>query len=237
MTSTKQTMEKRSVDDEIGCGVKRNRFKKLLTIYNMTSTEQTMKKRSVDDEISCGVGINRFKKLPTIYNMTSTEQTMKKRNDDVDDEISNGGENGVKGLPSIYEMSLTKQTMKKRNDNADAGANLLDSLVPDINVPSMKPKQTTKKRNDNVDAGANLLDSLVPDIDVPIMKPKKSAWFKSWIQNAKCKMHEASETIKKRSMEIANWILNKKIVKSHLPAKVKELIEMVMETKYSKKKQ
>ena len=96
-------------------------------------------------------------------------------------------------------------------------------------------KQTMKKRYDDVDGGANLLDSLVPDINVPFMKPSKGALFKNWIQNAKCKMHEASETIKKRSMEIANWILNKRIVKSHLPAKIKDLIKMVMGTKYSEK--
>ena len=126
-----------------------------------------------------------------------------KRNDDVDDEINHSGKNRVKGLLSIYKMSSTKQTMEKRNDD--------------------------------VDTSANLLDSLVPDIDVPIMTPSKGAWFKNWIQNAKCKMHEASETIKQRSMEIANWILNKRIVKSHLPAKIKELIKMVMETKYSDK--
>ena len=54
-------------------------------------------------------------------------------------------------------------------------------------------KQTMEKRNDGVDAGANLLDSLVPDIDVPTTKPNIGAWFKNWIQNAKCKMHEASE--------------------------------------------
>ena len=96
-------------------------------------------------------------------------------------------------------------------------------------------KQTMKKRNNDVDVGANLLDSLVPDINVPIMKPSRGAWFKNWIQNAKCKMHEASETIKKRSMEIANWILNKRIVKSHSPAKIKDLIKMVMGTEYSEK--
>ena len=135
--------------------------------------------------------------------MSSTKQTMEKRNDDVVDEISHGGKNRVKGLPSIYKKSSTKQTIKKRNDD--------------------------------VVAGANLLDSLVPDIDVPIMKPSEGAWFENWIQNAKWKMHEASETIKQRSMEIANWILNKRIVKSHLPAKIKELIKTVMETEYSDK--
>ena len=51
--------------------------------------------------------------------------------------------------------------------------------------------------------------------------------------NAKCVKHQ--KTTKHRSMEIANWILNKRIVKSHLPSKIKELIKMVMKTKYSDK--
>ena len=48
-------------------------------------------------------------------------------------------------------------------------------------------------------------------------------------------MHDASETIKQRSMEIVKWILNKRIVEAHLPAKIKDLIKMVMGTKYSEK--
>ena len=74
MTSTEQIMEKRDddVDDGISCGVERNRFRKLPTIYKMTSTKQIMEKRDddVDDEISCGVERNRFRKLPTIYKMS-----------------------------------------------------------------------------------------------------------------------------------------------------------------------
>ena len=111
--------------------------------------------------------------------------------------------NRFKELPIIYKMTSNEQTMKKSNDDVVTGVNLLDSLVPDINVP--------------------------------IMKPNKGAWFKNWIQNAKCKMRGASETIKRRSTEIANWISNKRIVNSHLPAKIKDLIIMVMETKYSEK--
>ena len=84
---------------------------------------------------------NRVKGLPSIYKMSSTKQTMEKRNDDVDDEISHGGKNRVKGLLSIYKMSSTKQTMEKRNGDVDASANLLDSLVPDIDVPIMKPSK------------------------------------------------------------------------------------------------
>ena len=95
-------------------------------------------------------------------------------------------------------------------------------------------KQTMKKHNHDVDVVSNLLDSLVPDINVPIMKPSKPNRFnfKKWIDNAKTKL---SENIKRKSSQIANWILNTRIVKSHLPANVKKLIEMVMGTKYSDK--
>ena len=95
-------------------------------------------------------------------------------------------------------------------------------------------KQTMKKRNDGVEASANLLYSMVPDINVPIMKPSKPNRFnfEKWIDNAKTKI---SENVKRRSSQIANWILNTTIVKSHLPAKIKELIKVIMETKYSDK--
>ena len=93
-------------------------------------------------------------------------------------------------------------------------------------------KLMMKKHYDDAVAGANLLDSLVPDIKVPIMKPSKGVWLKNWIKNAKCKMREASETIKRKSMQIAHWILNTKIMKSALPEKTKEMITLVMGSKY-----
>ena len=34
--------------------------------------------------------------------------------------------------------------MKKRNDDVEASANLLDSMVPDINVPTMKPSKPNR---------------------------------------------------------------------------------------------
>ena len=196
----------------------------------MTSIKRTMKKSNDDsDDDMINGGRNRFKGLPIIYKMASNEQTMVKRKDDSDDDMINGGKNRFKELPSIYKMTSIKQTMKKSN----GGKNRFKEL-PSIYKMSSN-KQTMKKRDDDVDVSANLLDSLVPDINVPIMKPSRGAWFKNWIQNAKCKMHEASETIKKRSMEISNWILNKRIVKSHLPAKIKDLIKMVMGTEYFEK--
>ena len=91
-----------------------------------------------------------------------------------------------------------------------------------------------KKHNDDVEASANLLDSMVPDINVPIMKPSKPNRFnfKKWIDNAKTKI---SENVRRKSSQIANWIFYTTIVKSHLPAKIEELIKMVMETEYSDK--
>ena len=90
-------------------------------------------------------------------------------------------------------------------------------------------------QNNGLDAGANLLDSLVPDIKVPIMEPSKGVWFKNWIKNAKCKMREASENIKRKNMQIAHWILNTKIMKSALPDKTKDMITLVMRSKYLNK--
>ena len=80
----------------------------------------------------------------------------------------------------------------------------------------------------------NLLDTNVPEINVPIMelserKPNKTNRFNSrkWFQNA----------VKQTSLQIAHWILNtgKKIIKKlPLPAKIKDLVELVMKSKYYK---
>ena len=50
MASTEKIMEKLDddVDGEISCGVERNTFKELHTIYKMTSTEQIIEKRDND---------------------------------------------------------------------------------------------------------------------------------------------------------------------------------------------
>ena len=120
-----------------------------------------------------------------LYKMESNKQRVGKKC--VDEICDSKKINIFKGLPLIYEMDSTKLMVKTHYDDGDAGGNLLDSLVPDINVP--------------------------------IMKPSKGAWLKNWIKNAKCKMREASETIKRRSMQIAHWILNTKIMKSALPEK------------------
>ena len=91
-----------------------------------------------------------------------------------------------------------------------------------------KKQMTTKK------TWKNLLDTNVPEINVPIMelserKPSKTNRFNSrkWFQNA----------VKQTSLQIADWILNtgKKIIKKlPLPAKIKDLVELVMKSKYYK---
>ena len=77
-----------------------------------------------------------------------------------------------------------------------------------------------------------ILDSIVPDIDVPVLKPKKYSKFSinKWIDNAKIKI---SENVQKNSLKIADWILNTKIKKLKVPPKTKELMELVMKSKYS----
>ena len=76
--------------------------------------------------------------------MSLTKQKMEERNDDVDVKIIYGEKNRFKELPTIYEMSLTKQTMKKPNDDVEISVNLLNSMVPDMNVPIMKPSKPNR---------------------------------------------------------------------------------------------
>ena len=90
-------------------------------------------------------------------------------------------------------------------------------------------KQTVVKQTNT-----HLLDTIVPDINVPIMetnkrKPSKTNRFNSrkWFQNA----------VKQTSLQIADWILNteiKELKKLPLPTKIKDLMELVMKSKYYK---
>ena len=79
-----------------------------------------------------------------------------------------------------------------------------------------------------------ILDSIVPDIDFPILKPKKISKFSinRWIDNAKMKI---SENIQNKNLQIADWILNTEIKKLKIPRKTKELVKLVMKSKYSDK--
>ena len=105
-----------------------------------------------------------------------------------------------------------------------------DTNVPEINVPIMELEEKNIQKN----TYKNLLDTNVPEINVPIMelserKPSKTNRFNSrkWFQNA----------VKQTSLQIAHWILNtgKKIIKKlPLPAKIKDLVELVMKSKYYK---
>ena len=82
------------------------------------------------------------------------------------------------------------------------------------------------------EVGHFILDSVVPEINVPIMKPsrKKPFKIKQWINNAITKI---SNQIKQKSMQIAEWILNAKIGKYQVPAKIKDLVKLVIKSKYS----
>ena len=106
-------------------------------------------------------------------------------------------ENKVKGLFTIYNMDSNKQMASKQTYT-----NLLDTNVPEINVPIMELSER---------------------------KPNKTNRFNSreWFQNA----------VRRTSLQIADWILNtgKKIIKKlPLPAKIKDLVELVMKSKYYK---
>ena len=84
------------------------------------------------------------------------------------------------------------------------------------------------------EVGEFILDSIVPEINVTNMKLSRRKRFnmKKWIENAKTK---SSENVKRKSSQIANWILNTKIKKSELPAKIKAMMKLVLNSKYSDK--
>ena len=94
----------------------------------------------------------------------------------------------------------------------------------------------SKKRRMAKRLNMNLMDSDVPDIEVPIMELSKRKRFNiKWVEDAKTKL---ANKIKQKSKAIANWILNEEIKKTKklpLPAKIEDLIKLVMKSEYSKK--
>ena len=173
---------------------KENKVRGLSTIYNMNSTAQMSDnnfKKSGPDKKE-----NKVKGLYTIYNMNSTAQ-MTDTNFYIKKSGQDKKENKVRGLYTIYNMNSKKQMTAKKTYT-----NLLDTNVPEINVPIMELSER---------------------------KPSKTNRFNSrkWFQNA----------VKQTSLQIAHWILNtgKKIIKKlPLPAKIKDLVELVMKSKYYK---
>ena len=142
---------------------------------------------------------------------------------------SNKKENKVKGLYTIYNMNSTAQISDNNFEKSDPDKkeNKVKGLHTIYNMNSNKQKAV--KQTDT-----HLLDTIVPDISVPIMKtserePNKTNRFNSrrWFQNA----------VRQTSLQIADWILNaemKKIKKLPLPRKIKDLVELVMKSKYHK---
>ena len=203
---------------------KENKVKGLHTIYNMNSTAQmtdnNLKKSDLDKKE------NKVRGLYTIYNMNSTAQMTDNnfKKSDLDKK-----ENKVRGLYTICNMNSTahmsdKNLEKLRHDKEE---NKVKGLYTIYKMNSNK--QTAVKRTDT-----HLLDTIVPDINVPIMKtserkPNKTNRFNSrrWFQNA----------VRQTSLQIADWILNKEmkeIKKLPIPPKIKDLVELVMKSKYHK---
>ena len=87
---------------------------------------------------------NKVKGLYTIYNMNSTAQM-------TDNNFKKSGpdkkENKVRGLYTIYNMNSTAQMAFKQTDT-----NLLDTIVPDINVPIM---ELSRKKTFNMEKWIN----------------------------------------------------------------------------------
>ena len=107
---------------------KENKVKGLHTIYNMNSTahmsDNNFKKSGPDKKE------NKVKGLYTIYNMNSTAHMSDKNLEKLGRDKTG---NMIKGLSTIYKMNSNKQTAVKQTDT-----HLLDTIVPDINVPIMK---------------------------------------------------------------------------------------------------
>ena len=82
------------------------------------------------------------------------------------------------------------------------------------------------------EVGEFILDSIVPEIIVPIMKPSRRKPFeiKKWINNATT---EISKQIIQKNMEKEKWILNAKIEKYQVPSKIKNLVKLVLKSRYS----
>ena len=82
------------------------------------------------------------------------------------------------------------------------------------------------------EVGEFILDSIVPEINVPIMNLSRRKPFKmkQRINNATTKI---SNQIEEKSKQIAEWILNTKIEKYQVPAKIKNLMKLVLNSKYS----
>ena len=190
MNSTAQMMDNNF--KKTGPDKKENKVKGLYNIYNMDSTvrmtDNNVKKSGPDKKEK------KVKGLSTIYNMDSTARM-------TDNNFKKSGpdkkENKVKGLSTIYNMDSNKQMALKQTYT-----NLLDTNVPDINVPIMELSERKPSKTNRFN-------------------------FRKWFQNA----------VKQTSLQIADWILNtgnKIIKKLPLPAKIKNLVELVMKSKYYK---
>ena len=190
MNSTTQMLENNYKKSDLNN--KENKVKGLYTIYNMNSTvqmaDENLEKKGADKKE------NKVRGLYTIYNMNSTAQMADKN---LEKKGPDKTGNMIKGLSTIYNMDSKKQMTAKQTYT-----NLLDTNVPEINVPIMELSEIKPSRKNRFN-------------------------FREWFQNA----------VRQTSLQIADWILNtgKKIItKLPLPAKIKDLVELVMKSKYHK---
>ena len=126
------------------------------------------------------------------------------------------------------------------NSTAQMVDNNFEKSGPDKNENIVKGffniYMESKKRRMAKRLNMNLMDSDVPDIKVPIMELSKRKRFNiKWVEDAKTKL---AYKIKQKSMAIADWILNENLKKTKqfpLPAKIEDLIKLVMKSENSKK--
>ena len=137
MNSTTQMLENNYKKSDLKN--KENKVKGLYTIYNMNSTVQMADNnfnKSGPNEKE-----NNVRGLYTIYNMNSTAQMADKTPEKLN---WNKTGNMIKELSTIYNMNSKKQMTAKQTHT-----NLLDTNVPEINVPIMelserKPSKTNR---------------------------------------------------------------------------------------------
>ena len=142
---------------------------------------------------------NKVRGLFTIYNMNSTAQMADKNLKKLS---RNKTGNMVKGLSTIYNMNSKKQMALKQTDT-----NLLDTIVPVINVPIM---ELSRKKTFNME---KWIKKTAAKISNKIKQ--KSMQIANWILNTKIEKYQAAAKAKS------------------LPGKIKDLMKLVLKSKYS----
>ena len=179
MNSTTQMLENNYKKSDLNN--KENKVKGLYTIYNMNSTAQivdnNLNKFGQDEKE------NKVRGLYTIYNMNSTAQMADKN---LEKKGSDQKENKVKGLSTIYNMNSKKQMADKNLEKLSRNktGNMVKGLYTIYNMNSKK-QMTAKQTHTNL-LDTNIPEINVPIMELSERKPSRTNRFNSreWFQNA-----------------------------------------------------